>query len=363
MLLSKSIYHKIMKKIIPEKNNEPKKKMKTWKKTILIILGILFLIAISVFGYFAYKTNKSINNITGENKSIFDTAKSLLSSSTNKELKSDNGRTNIVLLGMRGENDPNGGLLSDSIMIISIQKETKKIAMISIPRDLRVQVPGTKGYNKLNAAHAIGSQQKTPQGLQYTMKVLEDVTGMPMHYGASVDFIAFKGIIDALGGITVNAASDFYDPNYEGGIRVKKGLNDLNSDRALKYVWARLSTNDFDRSRRQREVLTAIKDKAEKTGALKNPLFMINLLDNLGSHVKTTMTVDELKLTMETINSLDMNNMIQKGYDTASDGPFTSQTDPVIGYVIIPKGGNFNDFQKDIQGIFGDSDSVNIKKP
>lgn len=354
-----------MKKIIPNQNDvsKNKKKIKPWKKNLLILFGILFFITSSVFGYFAYRANKSINNITGDNKSIFDTAKSLLSGSSIKELKSDNGRTNIVLLGMRGENDPNGGLLSDSIMIISIQKDTKKIAMISIPRDVRVQIPGNKGYNKLNAAHAIGSQQNPPQGLQYTMKVLEDITGMPMHYGASVDFIAFKGVIDALGGITVNAASDFYDPNYEGGIRVKKGLNELNSDRALKYVWARLTTNDFDRSRRQREVITAIKDKAEKTGALKNPVFLFNLLDTLGSHVKTTMTVDELKLSLDTINTLDINNIIQKGYDTSTNSPFTSQNDPVIGYVIIPKAGNFNVFQKDIQNIFEESNSNNINKP
>lgn len=356
-----------MKKIISDQKNSKKKKMKTWKRNLLIFFGLVFLIAGSVFGYFAYKANQSINNITGENKSIFDTAKSLLVGSETKELKSDNGRTNIVLLGMRGENDPNGGLLADSIMIISIQNESKKIAMVSIPRDLRVQIPNTKGYNKLNAAHAVGFQQKPPQGLQYTMKVLEEVTGMPMHYGASVDFVAFKGIIDALDGITVDAASDFYDPNYEGGIRVKKGLNDLNSDKALKYVWARLTTNDFDRSRRQREVMTAIKDKAEKTGALRNPIFMLNLLENLGSHVKTTMTVEELKLALETVNTLDMNNIIQKGYDTAADGPFTSQTDPGIGYVIIPKGGSFNTFQKDIQNIFGTTESSsateNVKKP
>lgn len=341
-----------MQKIIPNDKKSQKKKMKAWKKKLLIIFGIIFLIGGSVFGYFAYRANKSINNITGENQSIFYTAKSLLSGVTNKQLKSDNGRTNIVLLGMRGEGDPNGGLLSDSIMIISIQKESKKIAMFSIPRDLRVEVPGTKGYSKLNAAYAIGFREKPPQGLQYTMQVLEDVTGMPMHYGVNVDFIAFKGIIDVLDGITVDAASDFYDPNYEGGIRVKKGLNELNSDRALKYVWARLTTNDFDRSRRQREVLTAIKNKAEKTGALKNPVFMIKVLDNLGSHVKTTMTAEELMIAADTINTLDMDNMIQKGYDTSDDSPFTSQNDPVIGYVIIPRSGNFTTFQKDIQGIF-----------
>lgn len=353
-----------MRKIIPSNNQSAtqiksaKKKMKPWKRNLLIFFALVLLIGGSVFGYFAYKANKSINNITGENQSIFDTAKSLLTGAADKQLKSDNGRTNIVLLGMRGENDPNGGLLSDSIMILSIQQDTKKVAMVSIPRDLRVQVPGTKGYSKLNAAHAIGFQQKPSQGLQYTMKVLEDATGMPMHYGISVDFVAFKGIIDALGGITVNAASDFYDPNYEGGIRVKKGLNDLDSDKALKYVWARLSTNDFDRSRRQREVITAIKDKAEQTGAIRNPIFMLDILDELGNNVKTTMSIDELKLFAATLDTLDIDNMIQKGYDTSTDGPFTSINDPVIGYVIIPRSGNFGAFQKDIQNIFGTEPSV-----
>jgi len=115
-----------MKKIIPNDKKSQKKKMKPWKKKLLIIFGILLLIAGSVFGYFAHRANKSINNITGENKSIFDTAKSLLVGSADKKLKLDNGVTNILLLGMRGENDPNGGLLSDSIMIISIQNESKK---------------------------------------------------------------------------------------------------------------------------------------------------------------------------------------------------------------------------------------------
>jgi LCP family protein required for cell wall assembly len=353
-----------MRKMIPTDghNHKPKKKMKSWKKITLIILGITLLIAISVVGYFGYQANKSINNITGEKQSIFDTARSLLPGSADKELKSDDGRTNIVLLGMRGENDPNGGLLSDSIMIISIKNDSKQVAMISIPRDLKIKIPGTQNYGKLNSAHAIGFQQKPPQGLQYTMKVLEEMTGLPMHYGISVDFIAFKGIIDALGGITVNAASDFYDPNYEGGIRVKKGPNDLNSDRALKYVWARLSTNDFDRSRRQREVLTAIKDKAQQTDALKNPVFLINTLNNLGSHVKTTMTLDELKTTVNTLNDLDLDAMIQKGYDTSVDGPFTSKTEPGIGYVIIPKTGNFNAFQKDIKNIFPTVNTQDTKK-
>jgi LCP family protein required for cell wall assembly len=346
-----------MKKII-QPRKLAKKKMSYRKKITLWICGIILVGGLVTLGYMLYRAHSSLNSITGESNNILDVAKTLLPGKE-KTLKQDNGRTNIVLLGMRGENDPNGGLLADSIIVVSIQQDTKKIAMISIPRDLRVQVPNYKGYQKLNAAHSLGAEQSPPQGIQYTMQVLEKITGMPMHYGVSIDFIAFKEIIDALGGITVNAASDFYDPNYEGGIRVKQGLNDLNSDRALKYVWARLSTNDFDRSRRQREVISAIKDKAEKTGAINNPVFLVNLLNTLGNNVKTTMTIDEIKAGVNLIQQFDLNAIIQKGYDTSEQGPFTSQNDPVIGYVIVPRTGDFVEFQQDIQQIFNDTSSVN----
>lgn len=337
-----------------ELQQKPKKKLNRWQKILLWVLLVLIVGGIASFGYAVYKTNQSLSNITSGNSSLLQVAKTLLPGAPTTELKADaDGRTNVLLLGMRGVNDPNGGLLSDSIIVVSIQQVTKQIAMVSIPRDLLVTVDGY-GASKLNAVHALGYKESPEKGLLYSMDVVSEITGMPIHYGVSVDFTSFKGIIDALGGITVDAATDFYDPNYEGGIRVSQGLNDLNSDRALKYVWARLSTNDFDRSRRQREVLVAIKNKAEETGALTNPVFLFKTLDSLGSHVRTTATVEEMKVGLEKVQEYNLETIIQKGYDTSIDGPFTSETDPILGYIIIPRAGrkDFSDFQEDVQSIF-----------
>jgi len=68
----------------------------------------------------------------------------------------DEDRINFLLLGIRGVNDKNGGLLTDSIMIVSLKKSTKQIALISIPRDLYVQMPGESFFEKINAAYALG---------------------------------------------------------------------------------------------------------------------------------------------------------------------------------------------------------------
>jgi len=323
----------------------------TWKKFIITVLLTLVVSLAVIFFIFANRANSTLNNITGENNSIFETARTFLPGKK-VMLNNENGRTNILILGMRGENDPHGGTLTDSIIILSIDQNTNKAAMISIPRDLRVTIPGYKGFVKLNAAHALG-QDNDGKGLEYTKSTLAEATGMQIHYGATIDFTAFKGIIDALDGITVDAAEDFYDPNYEGGIRVKKGLNEMDSDRALKYVWARLSTSDFDRSRRQREVINAIKNKAEAKGIFTNPIFLLETLESLGNHVKTDMSVDEMKKALDLVGKLDLSSIIEKGYDTSADGPFTSKTDKSLGYIIIPRAGNFTVFQKDIQGIFG----------
>ncbi len=322
----------------------------TWKKFIVTSILVLIFSGGIIFFIFANRANNTLNNITGESNSIFETAKTFLPGKKDL-LANENGRTNILILGMRGENDPNGGTLTDSIIILSIDQNTNKAAMISIPRDLRVTIPGYKGFVKLNAAHALG-QDNGDKGLEFAKSTLSETTGMQIHYGATIDFTAFKGIIDSLDGITVDAAEDFYDPNYEGGIRVKKGLNEMDSDKALKYVWARLSTNDFDRSRRQREVINAIKDKAEAKGIFSNPVFLLETLESLGNHVKTDMSVDEMKSSLDLVGKLDLNSIIEKGYDTSADGPFTSKTDEGLGYIIIPRAGNFSVFQEDIQNIF-----------
>ena len=332
----------------------PKSRRKIFSKKIIVAIGTLILV---IGATVLFRTNALLNSITGENKDVFQTVRGLFA----KEQPLDNtdGRTNIAVLGIRGKNDPNGGLLADSIMIISLYEPTQEVALISIPRDTRAEIPGQSGYRKLNALNALGENRDMIQGLKLTKRALEEITGLDIHYGITVDFAGFKGIISALGGITVDAAEDFYDPNYEGGISVKKGLNEMDAERAHKYVWARLTTNDFDRSRRQREVINAMKDKAVSSGALKNPMFLVNTLNTLGDdNLKTTMSVSEMGVFLQEIRKYNLDEMIEVGYDTSPNGPLTSTNDPVAGYLIVPRSGDWSELQADIQGIFDNSDEI-----
>ncbi len=322
------------------------------RKRIIRSLVAVVIIFIGVGGVLLFRANSILNSITGNNQNVFRTFEHLLARE-NTQLANEDGRTNIAVLGIRGKNDPHGGLLADAIMIISLNEPTKEIALISMPRDLRAEVPGMRGYRKLNSLNGLGENRDLIEGLELTKSALADITGMEIHYGITLDFEGFKGIIDALGGITVNAAEDFHDPNYDGGITVTQGPTYMDSEKAHKYVWARLTTNDFDRARRQREVINGMKDKAEEKGALRNPLFLLNVLDTLGdNNLKTTMQVEEMKAALREMSKYNLDEMIEKGYDTSLDGPLTSYTDPVAGYLIVPRANDWSELQEDIQSIF-----------
>jgi LCP family protein required for cell wall assembly len=327
-----------------------KKKKLTGRQKFGLAFGVLVLALIAIGGYIVYKIDKNVYAITGENGALFKTAKSFLMKDE-EVLKNENGRTNILLLGMRGEDDPSGGTLTDSIMLISLNEPTGKVAAISIPRDLYVPIDGQKGSQKLNRAYTEGENQDPPRGLEVAMKTVEGIVGVPIHYAVNIDFEAFREIIDSLDGITVDVSQNLYDTHY-GGVNVKAGQVDMDSELALKYVQSRLSTSDFDRSRRQREVISAIQKKARETGALKNPIKVFNMLDSLGKHVRVNFSVEEIRAALALVEKVNIDEMIQKGYDTSPGGYLTSTSSPVFGYIIVPKSGNFDKIHEEVRGIF-----------
>src|SRR5207244_10638311 len=102
-----------------------------------------------------------------------------------------NGRVNILLLGVGGAGH-DGPNLSDTIMVVSIDPKTKDVAMLSIPRDLYVKIPG-HGYGKINAANVYG-------GPTLAARTVANVIGVPIHYYAVIDFSGFKQAVDSVGG-------------------------------------------------------------------------------------------------------------------------------------------------------------------
>ncbi|MDH4129565.1 MAG: LCP family protein [Spirochaetota bacterium] len=270
-------------------------------------------------------------------------------------IKKDPDRINILLLGIRGVNDPNGGLLADAIMVISIKESTKKVALISIPRDLYIEIPGKNFKEKINAAYAFGEEQYFNGGGLLASKVaVSGVTGQYIDYAVSIDFKAFQEIVDSLGGIDIYLDESFSEPLQWAGMGefyLPAGKNHLNGETSLYYIRSRYSTSDFDRMRRQQQVLASLKDKAFSLGFLANPLKIYKLLDILGNNVKTDMGIDDINKLINLSLSIDKTDIKHRFLDTTSEGLlYSSNIDGI--YILLPKNGDYEKIHEVCKNIF-----------
>lgn len=160
--------------------------------------------------------------------------------------KQKNGPVLIALIGTDEMSDERSR--SDVIMVIKYYPDTKKVLLVSVPRDSRVEIPG-RGIDKINAAHAYGG----PELLRQT---LEELFHTSIPYYIHINFEGFISIVDAVGGIRVDAKKDFYDYWRGSDVYIKKGENILDGEHLLKYVRFRHDEEgDFGRIKRQQEVV------------------------------------------------------------------------------------------------------------
>ncbi len=296
----------------------------------------------------------------------------------------DSDRLNILLLGLRGESDPNGGLLTDSIMILSLKKSTNQVAIISIPRDLYVAMPGEDYKEKINFAYALGYEKRGDAGaLLYSKTAVSKATGLYIDHAVSVDHIAFKEVIDALGGIDIYLEKPFIENQQwvAGGdigspsgffyiesenatssagavkkqrwvFKIPAGASHLDGDAALYYVRARYSSSDFDRVRRQQQVLLAMKEKALSLNFLTNPVKIYNVLDSLGKNIRTDASMSEIRNLIALIPQISDQNIIHKVFDTTPEGLLYSSKSSAGAYILLPVSDNFEKIQETCKNIF-----------
>jgi len=283
----------------------------------------------------------------------------------------DPNRLNILLLGLRGADDPSGGLLTDTMMIASIKRDTNQIALISVPRDLYIDMPNYPKKQKINFAYALGEERsRNGGGLVYSRQVISQVTGLYIDYVAAVNFTAFEEVVNELGGVDVYRDQPFSERTqwlYEGKegkdywrksasstweFYVPAGSSHMNGEAALYYVRSRYSTSDFDRMRRQQQVIQALKAKAFSLGVLANPIKVYNLLGSVERNVRTNLTFEQIKGLLPLSNDIDFNNIKSLVFDTDADGPLYSSTSDGGAYIILPKDGNFDKVQQMCRNIF-----------
>jgi LCP family protein required for cell wall assembly len=194
---------------------------------------------------------------------------------------------NILLLGS-DKRPTNSGeeTRSDTVMLVHADPKQNYLSVLSLPRDLRVEVPG-HGMQKLNAAYAFG-------GAALTIETVKQLTGVAVNEYVEVDFKAFKDITDSLGGVYVDVDRRYYndDPQWEL-IKLSPGYQLLNGDQALDYVRFRHDLNyDFGRMDRQQRFLTALREQAMGWNLpLKLPGVVGALFNNLATTLDTNQII------------------------------------------------------------------------
>lgn len=178
-------------------------------------------------------------------------------------LQKPDGQVNILLLG--SDYRPKQGYRTDVIMVLSLNTNKGTATLTSFPRDLYVNIPG-RGMNRINASQEYG-------GFELTAATLKENFDVNVDYYIMTNFSGFKSIVNTLGGITVYAAQELTDTcdlpqAVDKMCHIAVGNNTMNGATALWYVRSRDTTNDFDRTRRAQEVITAVFRKAMTLDAI-----------------------------------------------------------------------------------------------
>jgi LCP family protein required for cell wall assembly len=270
-------------------------------KKVWRVISFVLVVCVLFSGYYLYsmfdfvdtvKSNRTFS--TGENP--LETAKW-----EGKE------QVNILLLGVDRRN-PNERPRSDTMLLVTINPNTKKMAMFSIMRDTFVSIPGV-GMSKINAAFAEG-------GPELLIKTVQKFLDIPIHYYVATDFEGFAKIVDAIGGVEVDVKERMVhadDGVYD--ILLEKGRQRLDGKKALMYVRYRDNLRaDFSRTERQRELLKLVAGELQSPGKL---LKLPSILKEVTPY------------TQSNIGSGDLYKLVALGLSLDSQGMKTDQIPPV----------------------------------
>lgn len=186
----------------------------------------------------------------------------------------------ILLLGVDGRSGENGR--SDTIIILTVNPNSKDTKMLSIPRDTYTEIVGKHSFDKINHAYAFG-------GIKMSMDTVEKLLNIPIDYIAEVNMDGFSEMIDAIGGITVESPYAFE----QNGYYFKIGKNQLDGKGALAYIRNRHDDpeGDFGRQQRQQQLISGVMKEAVSVDSLFN---YQDIFNSLGNNIQTNLTFKEI---------------------------------------------------------------------
>lgn len=312
---------------------KPKKKTSKGKIVKRIII-ILILAIIGVVGYLAVKAFLAGGKVFNGNPLDILTTKTRLS-------EDENGRTNILIFGTSGytmeESAWDGAMLTDSIMVVSIDQDEHDAYMMSLPRDLYVQHTNCPSLGtttgKLNEVFycAYAPNQDEKAGAANLMAKAGEILGLDIQYYIHADWTALVQAVDAVGGVDVTIESTdprgIYDSST--GIKYANGeVAHLNGEKALALARARnhnygdygLAGGNYDREKNQQKILAALQQKAMSAGTLLNPVAVSNLIDSLGNNLITDFDTGHVQTLADIASNVQMDQIKQLPFVGRDDG-------------------------------------------
>lgn len=290
-----------------------------WALGLILLLGIVLLIASSIWLFQTVQTIAARPNLADPQFGAVDEQQpgapdiSVQPGANPQEGSTDNSvvdlpawsgseRVNILMMGVDQRCDEEGPTHSDTIMIASIDPLAKRVALMSIPRDLWVDIPGF-GPDRINTAYFKGQAYEYPGGgAKLAAETVEAFLGIPIDYYLTVDFQAFVDVVDLIGGITVDVPETIDDPTYPDNcygydpFTIQPGRHLLDGATALKYARTRATLGgDVDRAARQQQVILAVKDQVSQLNNLPQLLLSVpQLWQSLQDNVDTNLKLEQI---------------------------------------------------------------------
>ena len=329
-----------------------KRRRPRWQKALAAVLILVALVG-GYFGVRLFLATKEVitENLSGGAAILFG-----------GDLKGEGeGRINILLLGVGGPGH-DGPNLADTILIASIEPKLHAVSLLSIPRDFYVKIPGD-GSTKINAVNHYGEERRFPGGGPALMKkTLSELLDISIHYYVKVDFTGFQKIIDAIGGVDLTVERAIYDPYFPSDagrgykpFRIAAGKQHLDGYTALRYSRSRETTSDFDRAKRQQQVLVALREKSLSLGTLSNPAKVSSIISAVKDHFRTDLQLWEIRKLTKIMKELNSSATQTKVLDPTTGVVVSSS----IGgaYVLIPSAGigSYSKIQDWVHSYFSDA--------
>lgn len=356
----------------------------------LSLFFVALLIFFAIFFFFKDSVKKAFSPV------------SIVGGSTKIDIEQSDGRTNILILGSDKRDfgtESGRNTLTDTILIASVGNTDNDVVLISLPRDLWISnynlENGYKYSSKINEVY-------TNAGIQELRNQMEVVLGIPMHYHVIVTFDIFENVINILGGIDINVERSFTDYAYpvegkEGDLcgktqeeadkifeeaeekeldretvalntfpcryetlKFEQGLQKMDGNTALKYARSRHGDNgessDFARSKRQQNVIMAVKNKGLSLETLINFSKLKELYDQYANNVETDIDLSALQSFFQLSQKLDFEKVIQIVIDDSADGNeggllYHPNDSTLYGgaWVLIPQSGDYSQIHAYVQ--------------